>query len=96
MRHRRGPLSEEPSTPVAELSFDQALEQLEAAARQLESGEVPLEEALQVYERAVVLFGHCNRRLQDVEQRLELLTRDLDGEPVARDLEPGDEATGNG
>jgi exodeoxyribonuclease VII small subunit len=86
-------VSDPSATPVQELSFDQALEQLEAAARQLESGDVPLEQALTVYERAVALFRHCNRRLQDVEQRLELLTRDLDGQPAATALDPESEAS---
>jgi len=78
------------SPDVQEMSFDEALEKLEAAARQLESGDVPLEEALEVYESAVRLFRHCNERLARVEERLELLTRDLDGEPVARPLEDSD------
>lgn len=82
------PVSEEsPAAEVAELSFDEALEQLEQAARQLEGGEVPLEEALRVYERAVVLFRHCSRRLHDVEQRLELLSKDLDGEETTTPLD---------
>lgn len=86
-------MSEEPQAPpVAELSFDDALEQLERAARQLEGGEVPLEEALQVYERAVVLFRHCSRRLHDVEQRLELLTKDLDGDAATTPLDAGAES----
>lgn len=81
-------MSEEPQAPeVGDLSFDDALEQLESAARQLEDGEVPLEESLRVYERAVALFRHCSRRLHDVEQRLELLTKDLDGELATSPLD---------
>lgn len=81
----------DPSPDVQEMSFDEALEKLEAAARKLESGDVPLEEALQVYERAVRLFRHCNERLAKVEERLELLTRDLDGEPRVRPLEENED-----
>lgn len=66
----------------AELTFDAALEHLEQLARQLENGDIPLEDALEVYERAVGLFRHCRDRLEGVEQRLEKLTRDLDGDPV--------------
>lgn len=77
------------------MSFDEALSGLEEAALQLESGEVPLEQALEVYERAVRLFRHCNDRLGQVERRLEVLTRDLDGEPRTRPLadeDGGDDA----
>lgn len=71
-----------------ELSFDAALEQLEALAHQLEDGDIPLEESLQVYERAVALFRHCRTRLTHVEQKLELLTRGLDDEPALEPIEP--------
>lgn len=81
------------SVPVASLSFDTALVQLEALADQLEQGDIPLEDALRVYERAVELFGHCRARLEGVEQKLELLTRNLEGEPVVEELEqPEDSA----
>lgn len=78
------------SLPVNTLSFDAALEQLEALAQQLEGGDIPLEDALRVYERAVELFSHCRTRLAVVEQKLELLTRDLEGEPVTEPLSPAD------
>lgn len=74
--------------PVQNLSFDAALEQLEALAQQLEGGDIPLEDALRVYERAVELFSHCRARLAGVEQKLELLTRDLEGEPTTEPLGP--------
>ena len=82
------PEAAEPSTP--DLSFDVALEHLEALARQLENGDIPLEDALEVYERAVSLFRHCRGRLEGVEQRLESLTRDLDGAPVTETIEADD------
>lgn len=75
------------SVSVASLSFDDALTQLEALADELEQGDIPLEDALRVYEHAVELFGHCRARLEGVEQKLELLTRNLEDEPVAQPLE---------
>lgn len=75
---------------ASELTFDVALERLEGLAQQLENGDIPLEDALEVYERAVKLFRHCRDRLEGVEQRLETLTRDLDGEPVTEELEADD------
>ena len=62
-----------------DLTFDEALRQLEELAAKLEEGDIPLEDALQVYERAVGLFSQCRGRLDSMEQRIELLTEDLDG-----------------
>jgi len=62
-----------------DLTFDEALRQLEELAAKLEEGDIPLEDALQVYERAVGLFTHCRGRLDTMEQRIELLTEDLEG-----------------
>ncbi|HJO04628.1 MAG TPA: exodeoxyribonuclease VII small subunit [Acidobacteriota bacterium] len=76
--------------PADDLTFDEALEQLEGLARELEEGDIPLEQALQVYERAVGLFRACRDRLAGVEAKLELLTRDLDSEPLAPPAETGD------
>jgi len=74
--------------PIEELAFDAALARLDMLAGQLEDGDIPLEESLQVYEQAVALFRHCRARLSSVEQKLEILTRDLDGEPVTAPIEP--------
>ena len=80
--------------PADELSFDAALDQLETLARELEEGDIPLEQALEVYERAVGLFRTCRDRLAGVEAKLELLTRDLEGEPLTEPL-PGSVETGS-
>lgn len=62
-----------------DLSFDEALRQLEELAAKLEEGDIPLEDALKVYERAVGLFSLCRGRLETMEQRIEVLTGDLEG-----------------
>ena len=77
---------------IEELAFDTALDRLEELAGQLEDGDIPLEESLRVYEQAVSLFRHCRARLSSVEQKLELLTRDLDDEPVTAAIEPSPES----
>ncbi len=61
------------------LTFDQALVKLEALAAHLEEGDVPLEEALKIYETAVHLFSFCQQRLDGMEQRIEQLAEALDG-----------------
>jgi len=62
-----------------DLTFDQALTRLEELSGKLEQGDIPLEDALEVYERAVGLFALCRDRLDGMEQRIEKLTEDLDG-----------------
>ena len=79
-----------------ELAFDEALLQLEGLAERLEEGDLPLERALELYERAVGLFTHCRGRLSDVEQRLEHLTRDLDGTPIVEPLQEPDLVASDG
>lgn len=85
-------MSDAAEQPVDELSFDRALEQLETLAERLEEGDIPLEDALSVYERAVALFSHCRKRLDGVEQRLDRLTRDLDDELTTEPIEPPEES----
>lgn len=81
-----------PEESIEDLAFDEALARLESLAGKLEDGDVPLEESLRVYEQAVALFRHCRARLSGVEQKLELLTRDLDDQPVTTLLEdPADD-----
>lgn len=66
-------------------TFDQNLAELETLVRRLDSGEMPLEEALAAFERGVGLVRQLHAILNQAEQRVEVLTRDRDG---ALRLEP--------
>lgn len=55
---------------ISELSFEQAFAQLEAIIAQLESGELPLEEALTIFERGQALAAQCQALLDRAEQRI--------------------------
>jgi exodeoxyribonuclease VII small subunit len=63
----------DPST----LSFEQALEQVEAIIERIERGEVGLEDSLAEYERGVLLIQHCRRIHKDAVQRVDDLTARL-------------------
>lgn len=54
--------------------FDEALEELEQTVRKLDSGELPLEEALSVFERGVGLVRECQELLDAAERRISELT----------------------
>jgi exodeoxyribonuclease VII small subunit len=55
----------------AVLSYEEAYEQLEQILDAIESGDLPLEEALSLYERGAMLAAHCTRLLDEAELRVE-------------------------
>ena len=68
------------------LDFEQALGELEAVVERLEHGELPLEEALQQFERGIELARSCQTSLRQAEQKVEILlqkTPDAEPEPFA-------------
>ncbi len=62
-----------------EPSFEGALERLEAIVDRLESGELPLEQALAAFEEGVTLSRRCAGELESAERRIELLVGGPDG-----------------
>ncbi|MBX3298366.1 MAG: exodeoxyribonuclease VII small subunit [Acidobacteria bacterium] len=62
-----------------EITFEKALEELEKIVEQLESGDLPLEKSLELFETGVKLSRSCRERLANAERRIELLSRDGDG-----------------
>ena len=64
-----------------EITFEEALTQLEKAVEQLESGELPLEQALEVFETGVSMSRLCSTKLNEVEKKVELLLNVKEGEP---------------
>jgi exodeoxyribonuclease VII small subunit len=59
----------------APLAFEAGLQQLEAIVKEMESGELPLERALELFERGMKLSGICRKQLEEAETRIEILTR---------------------
>lgn len=56
------------------LSFEQAYQELEETVQKLEAGNLPLEEALALYQRGTALAHYCNQQLDSAELRLKTLT----------------------
>lgn len=63
-------------------NFETSLAALEKIVRDLENGELPLEESLKLFENGVRLSRECQERLDQAERRIEILTRDTNGKPV--------------
>lgn len=59
--------------PVAEMTFEEAMAALEGVVGQLERGEVALEASIALYERGARLKDHCEARLRDAQERVELI-----------------------
>ena len=66
---------------IKDLSFEQALKELEGIVSRLERGDVALEDSINIYERGEALRGHCDRVLKQAEARIEKLTFNADGTP---------------
>lgn len=64
-------------------SFEKALEELQQIVSSLEAGNVSLDDSLGLYERGVELVRLCNRRLEEVGQRVDVLRAGEDGSFVA-------------
>lgn len=78
----------EPAPPKdAPLSFETGLQQLEAIVKEMESGELPLERALELFERGMKLSDACRKQLEEAETRVEVLMKRA-GEVHAEPLRP--------
>lgn len=59
---------------MAELTFEKALEKLEAIVAQLEKGSVPLEKSMKLYEEGVALAAQCEKKLKAARLKLSELS----------------------
>ena len=65
--------------PVGEMSFEEAMAELEQVVGQLESGKVALEDSIRLYERGNALKAHCEAKLQQAEEKVSQITLDESG-----------------
>jgi exodeoxyribonuclease VII small subunit len=70
-------------------TFEESLTELERIVRQLEEGRVPLEQAVQAYERGAALKLRCEQLLKEARMKIDQVTVTSDGElkTVPSDLE---------
>lgn len=71
-------------------TFENSLKELETIVRQLEEGDLSLEESLALFEDGVRLSRECQERLSQAERRIEVLLEGEDGEPALNPLAPED------
>jgi exodeoxyribonuclease VII small subunit len=73
-----------------EKSFEASLAELEKIVGKLESGDLPLEESLELFEKGIKLSRECRERLTKAERRIEILMKDANGELSTQEIDPGE------
>ena len=68
-------------TEIRNMSFEDAMKELEATVGKLEHGEATLEESIALYERGAALRQHCDTVLRQAEERVEKITLAANGQP---------------
>jgi len=85
------PAASTPDPAITALPFDRALADLQAVVTRLESGGLPLEESIALYERGVALHEHCASLLAGAELRVQRLVDAAGGSLRTVDLRPDDD-----
>ena len=67
--------------PVAEMTFEEAMADLEQVVTQLERGDVALEDSIALYERGAELKKHCETKLKQAEEKVAAITLDGSSQP---------------
>ena len=68
--------------PVTDLTFEEALRELEGVVGRLERGDVALEESIALYERGAALKARCEAKLAEAEEKVAKITLSADGQPT--------------
>lgn len=74
------------------ISFEEAMKQLEEIVSQLEHGDVPLEKAIDLFQQGMNLSRLCGQKLEQVERKIEMIV-EVDGAAVKQPYTPD---TGSG
>ena len=84
------------------MTYEQQLQQLETLIKQLENGDLSLDQALAAYEQGITLIRACQQQLEQAEQRIQLLAHGANGEETfipftdpADDTQPSSSKTAN-
>jgi exodeoxyribonuclease VII small subunit len=76
--------------PKSKPSFEKSINDLEKIVRELESGDLPLEKALEKFETGIKLSRYCSETLDQAEKRVTLLMADETGQPVEKPFDGED------
>lgn len=79
--------ADEQRKPVGDLSYEEAIAELESITDRIEGGEIGLQQSVEEYERGVALIKRCRELLGEAEQRIE----ELAGDDLVADTDVDDE-----
>lgn len=65
--------------PVDDLTFEEAMAELERVVGQLERGDVALDDSIKLYERGAALKKRCEQKLKEAEEKVHAITTDAEG-----------------
>ncbi len=82
-------MTDDQARPVEEMSFEEAMRELEGVVDHLERGDTPLERSIELYERGAKLRAHCERKLKDAELKVAQIAEGPDGSVTAKPAEFG-------
>ena len=68
--------------PIEQMTFEEALAELEGVVTRLERGDVPLDDSINLYERGAKLRQHCQDKLQQAEEKVSRITLGDGGQPT--------------
>jgi exodeoxyribonuclease VII small subunit len=74
---------------IKDLSFEEAMAELDRVVSQMDRGEVTLEQSITLYTRGKELQEHCEAKLKDAEAKIEKLTLDAKGAPTGTEPAEG-------
>lgn len=74
------------NSKIDQMTFEQALEELEGIVQNLESGKAPLEKSISAYERGVALKKHCDKKLKQAQSKIEKITIDDSGNISSQEI----------
>ena len=77
-----------------EMSFEAGLERLENIVQELEKGDLALERALELFEEGTKISAGCRKKLEEAENRVEILLKKSDGKISAEPFRIGEEEPG--
>ncbi len=72
---------------IAEMSFEDALTELEGIVGRLERGDAPLEESITIYQRGAALKAHCEGKLKDAQMKVEKIVLKGQGDVGTADFD---------
>jgi len=74
--------------PIPEMTFEEALAELESVVTRLERGDVALDDSIRLYERGALLRKRCQDKLAEAEEKVSRITLGDGGQPTG--LQPFD------